>query len=184
MTGRFDMRRITLRRSTLILLACGIGFAVFYLFFLSYQDRRAETYLEELRQSDPDAYLEQVRLREGFSHYVVEFATLEKFDQFRTAVPSFMVGRWTLRESIERTPIGTSPDCSDPITFEYGRIELPRDDISRPSQFRLDGQTLEVRPRNDDPISVALVSYGAAINHLELVPPGRDRLFYAYPCRM
>ncbi|MGB8623873.1 MAG: hypothetical protein WCD16_13745 [Paracoccaceae bacterium] len=184
MTGIFEMRRIALRRSTLIFLACGIAFAIVYLVFLAYQDRRAAAYLEGLRHTDPDGYLEQIRMLDGFSRYAIEFGKLKKFDQFRPAAPAFMVGRWTLRDKPERIPVGTSPNCSDPITFEYGRMEVTRDGISLPSEFRLAGQLLEVRPRQGDPITVKLVSFGAAIDHLELIPPERDHLFYAYPCGM
>jgi hypothetical protein len=177
-----NRKRVTIPRSSLYLIVAAVIFTVLYLVFLAYQEQHARHRLVALRQSDPDSYLDQVRMLEGFDRYILEFRTIKGFDQFRSNAPIFMIGRWTLRASPERLPVGTLPACSDPILFEYGRVKLPRDGIDLLADFRLDGANLVVRPRAGEPFSVKVVGFAAAIDHLELVPPGRDTVSYAYPC--
>lgn len=169
-------------RSSLYLIGAALIFTALYLVFLAYQEQHASRNLAALRESDPDSYLDRVRMLEGFDRYVRDFRTIKGFDQFRTNAPIFMIGRWTLRDAPERMPVGTLPACTDPIVFEYGRVKLPRDGTDLLADFRLEGAELIVRPRAGEPFSVRLVGFAAAIDHLELVPPGRDALSYAYPC--
>ncbi|WP_323785865.1 hypothetical protein [Thalassovita sp.] len=171
-----------MRRSTLIFLACGFAFSILYLLFLEFQNRRAEEYLDTLRTSDPDGYLDQIRQIEGFSPFVREFSKLKNFENFNPTTPSFLIGRWTLRDKETRAGLGTLMKCTDAITFEHGRIGMARDGISLLAEFRLNGDWLEILPQDSALLKVHMISFGAAINHLELVPPGRDKLHYAYPC--
>lgn len=175
-------RRLSIQPGTIYIGLAALAFIVLYAGFLAFQDRLAETRLATLRNTDADAYLDEIRMLEGFDTYVREFQHLKGFDQFRTNAPIFMIGRWTLRDRTERIPVGTMPDCTDPVIFEYGRFKVPRDGTDLPASFRLDGQTLIVRPRSGDPIRIDLVSFGAAIDHLKLTPPGREAVSYAYPC--
>ncbi len=175
-------RRFSIRPGSAYLALAGLIFIALYGVFLTYQERLAEARLAAMRQKDADAYLDEIRMLEGFDTYVREFQQLKGFDSFRTNAPIFMIGRWTLRDSTERIPVGTMPDCTDPVIFEYGRFKLPRDGTDLPASFRLDDQTLIVRPRTGDPVRVELISFGAAIDHLRLTPPGREDVSYAYPC--
>jgi len=171
-------------RGWLLLVVAGLGFTLLYAGFLSFQEHRAGLALEKMRRTDPNGYLEYIRKLEGFDDYVRLFASYQHFDQFRPAAPGFMIGRWTLRATPQRISSLGRTDCTDPIIFGYGRLEIPKDGFAERATFKLDGDTLIVAPSQGDSFRVQLVSYGAAINHLELVPPGRDATFYAYPCEL
>lgn len=172
------------RTSSLLLAGGGLLALVAYAAFLVSQERRAEDYLEVLRTTDPSGYLEQIRKLDGFDAYLSEFAKHQNFDEVQTVAPAFMIGRWSLRTDPERISAMVRLECHDPITFEYGRLEIPKDDIRVRATYSIDGATLIVAPATRDAFRVKLVSYGSRIDHLELTPPGRDKVFYAYPCEM
>lgn len=182
MTGAHAMSRLMPRRQTLVLGAAALGAMLAYGMFLLALERNAAAKLEKLRRDDPAGYLEQIRKLEGFETYLALFADHYGFDQPRPVAPAFMVGRWTLRTQRERFSARVRTQCTDPITFEYGRLEIPRDDLRARATYRIDGQDLIVAPATDDPFRVRLISFGATIAHLELQPPGREQSLYAYPC--
>lgn len=182
MTGAHAMSRLMPQRRTLVLGAAALGAMLGYGMFLLALERSAAARLETLRRDDPVGYLEQIRKLEGFETYLALFADHYGFDQPRPVAPAFMVGRWTLRAQRERLSARVRAQCTDPITFEYGRLEISRDDLRARATYRIDGQTLIVAPAAHDPFRVRLVSYGAMIDHLELQPPGRGLILYAYPC--
>lgn len=175
----------TLSRTNTLLLSGGILVAfVAYAVFLFEQQSRAETRLELLRTTDPAGYLEQIRKLYGFDAYLTEFAKHQNFDEVQAVTPAFMIGRWSLRPEPERISAMVRLECQDPITFEYGRLEIPKDDIRVRATYAIDQNTLVVAPATRDAFRVKLISYGSRIDHLELTPPGRDKVFYAYPCEM
>lgn len=184
MPGAQAIRRFRPRRQTLLLAGLTAGAALVYGLFLVAQERRAAAALEMLRRTDPAGYLEQIRKLEGFDAYLARFVEHQRFDQARPLAPAFMIGRWTLRDEPTRFSALATTECIDPITFEYGRLEIPRDSVNTRATYRIDGQTLIVAPAIADPFRVRLVSFGSTIDHLELQPPGRDRSYYAYPCSM
>ena len=182
MTVAHAILRLTPRRQTLVLGAAALGAMLAYGMFLLALERGAAARLETLRRDDPAGYLEQIRKLEGFETYLALFADHYGFDQPRSVVPAFMVGRWTLRTQDERISARVRTQCSDPITFEYGLLEIPRDNLRARATYSIDGQDLIVAPATNDPFRVRLISYGVTIDHLELQPPGREQSLYAYPC--
>lgn len=184
MTGPLAMSRIKLRRQTLVLFAGTVAALLAYGMFLFAHEQRAAATLDELRRTDMSGYLEQIRKLEGFEAYLALFTAHRNFDQPRALAPAFMIGRWTLREERERISALTRPECRDPITFEYGHLEIPLDNIRVRATYRIEGQNLFVAPATMKPFTVRLVSFGSRIDHLQLQPPGRDRTYYAYPCEM
>lgn len=184
MPGALALLR-TLSRTNTLLLSGGIVVALIaYAVFLVDQQNRAEARLEHLRVTDRTGYLEQIRKLDGFDAYLAEFAKHQNFDTEQTVAPAFMIGRWSLRDEPERISAMVRLECHDPITFEYGRLEIPDDDIRVRATYTINGDTLVVSPATRDAFRVKLVSYGSRIDHLELTPPGRDKVFYAYPCEM
>lgn len=184
MTGTNAMIRLMPRRRGLMLGATALIATLFYAGFLFEHERRAAANLEKLRLDDPVGYLEQIRKLEGFETYLTLFAEHHGFGTARPVAPAFMIGRWTMRDARERISARARPDCSDPITFEYGRLVIPRDDIHARATYRIAGQTLVVAPAAYDPVEVSLVSFGSTVDHLVLQPPGRSQTYYAYPCAM
>jgi hypothetical protein len=178
------MKRFRPRRQTLFLAGLTAGAALVYGLFLFAHERRAAANLETLRRTDPAGYLDQIRKLEGFDAYLALFADHHGFDQARPLAPAFMIGRWTMRDERTRFSALATTECIDPITFEYGRLEIPQDSVNARATYRIDGQTLIVAPATTDPFRVRLISFGSKIDHLELQPPGRDRTYYAYPCSM
>lgn len=169
-------------KRTILLALGGIVLTFMYMGFLEYMDHRAEGYLNNLRKTDHLAYLDELRKMEGFPTYL---AAREKMDPdlgFGPGVPTFMVGRWSMRPETTRLPVGVAVDCTNPITFEFGRVRLFADELVLPAQYHLVGDTLRVRPDNRPIFNVRIVSYGSSIDHLELMPPDRASKFYAYHC--
>jgi len=184
MARHIKLRAMKLRRNTLILLTWALASSLLYGWYLHHQNRAAKTYLAQLQKTEPDRYLTELRKLNGFSAYVEAYRRVAKFDQFRPDAPVFIQGRWSLRAAPKRLSLleGAS-DCTDPITFEYGRLSLGNaGKTTFRAEYRLVGETLEVKTPSG-PVAVTLVPYGESLDHLELVPPARDKTFYAYRCR-
>jgi len=181
-TGPLTIRRLRVRRNTLILLATALILAVLYSIYLTSRNRYAQHYLAVLRQTGPTQYLEQLRKLKGFGRYLVEYSALNDYRTFRRQVPEFMAGRWTLRPHREQLPpTGYFSSCTDPISFEYGQITLGSGMQPFRARYRIAGAKLIVRT-DTKTIPILLVSYGEAIDHLEFVPPTRKTIAYAYRC--
>lgn len=158
--------------------------AVAYFAVLHMLDGRAETYFRDLRKSDPSLYLTQIRESRSFPAYLDEYRTMRGYDQFRTAAPDFLVGRWTMRPGPLRLTPGTAPLlCSDPVTFNYGILLMAgEDDVAFGVTYAIEGETVVLNAQQLGTITVDLVSYGARLDHIEFQPPGQDRTVYAYNC--
>ena len=155
-----------------------------YFLLLRHLDERARIYFQHLRDSDPATYLTNLRQARGFDTYLAEYAALEGFDDYSPQVPGFILGRWTMRDAPLRLIPGKGPDaCSDPAVFEYGLYLSPEtSETSTPVQYRLDGTTVLMRDYNDRVYPIRLIAFGAQLDHLEFVPPGREAPVYAYLC--
>ncbi|WP_347312942.1 hypothetical protein [Defluviimonas sp. SAOS-178_SWC] len=156
-----------------------------YLFVLHGLDRRAESYFMALRENDPATYLMQLREAKGFDAFLPEYAALEGLGDFTPRTPTFLIGRWTLREDMLRLTPGQAPSaCSDPATFEFGLFLMV--EAGGPAlavQYRIDGDTVEMRSSAQAVYPIRLVSFGAQLDHIEFTPPGRDTPAFAYLCR-
>ena len=149
-------------------------------------DGRAETYFQDLRGTDPDLYLAQLRDSRSFSAYLDEYRAMRGYDAYKPAAPSFLVGRWTMRPEPLRLTPGTPPgQCTDAVTFDYGVLLMSGgSDGVVPVQYRIEDQTVEVDVESEalDGFTIDLVSYGARLDHVEFQPPGRTETVYAYNC--
>lgn len=185
MASPIERRRLRLRRETLLAVLGVLLFGILYVAFLAFQNSRAESYYENLRKTDPVRYLDDLRRNQGFASYLDTYRLLEGYGSPKAAAPSFLVGRWTMRTATMRvTPGSTFSNCSDPVAFEHGLIEIGAGKERKDFQttYRLRGQEAVLDGPQLDGLKVRLVSYGAAIDHLEFVPPGRDTTVYAYRC--
>ncbi|WP_146111545.1 hypothetical protein [Defluviimonas denitrificans] len=155
-----------------------------YFLVLGALDRRAARYFEELRSSDPATYLVQLREAKGFSAYLPVYGELNGYGDYRPQPPVFLVGRWTMREEALRLTPGQAPEvCSDPVTFDFGLLlTVESGGVALPVQYRLNGETVEMRARNDAVFPIKLVSYGAQLDHIEFTPPGHTAPVLAYLC--
>ena len=155
-----------------------------YLAVLHNLDGRAETYFSNLRETDAELYLTQLRESRGFAAYVDEYREIRGYDEVRTAAPSFLVGRWTMRPEPLRLTPGTPPGrCVDPITFDYGIVLLAQGaEGAFDAGYRIEGQSVRIESPDQRNFSVDLVSYGARLDHLEFHLPGREDAVFAYSC--
>ncbi len=173
------------RRKMMRVLAIGAACIALYFGFLAFQNREARFYFENLRDTDPVRYLDDVRKSEGFESYLDKLRMLEGFDRFQTNAPPFLVGRWTLKTATERVAPGyVFPDCTDPIRFEVGSVTLGagQNAQSYAAEYRISGHDIWMRIPEIGLIKVGLVSYAAGIDHLEIVPPGRQAKVFGYFC--
>ena len=185
MPALLERRRLTLRRETLYALLAGVIFGTGYFIYLAVQNHRAEVYFETLRQTDPVRYLDDLRKNEGFASFLEKYRLLEGYYAPKAAAPPFVVGRWTLRPAPMRVAPGTVfTDCKDSLVFERGLVELSVGGERRqfPANYKIHGQSIDLFGPDLPGLAVRLVSYGATIDHLELVPPGRSATFYGYRC--
>lgn len=174
------MRRLS--RTEWIAAVVVLSAIAIYLLVLRQLDHRAAAYLEELRDSDPTTYLTDLREVRGYDAFLAEYSRIEGFEDFRPQPPGFLVGRWTTRQDMLRLTHGQAPNaCTDPVTFEYG---LYRGDegLSLPVQYRLVGDTAQMRTASDQVVPIRLVAYGARLDHLEFTPPGATQPVHAYLC--
>ncbi len=182
---KITRHRLLMRRKTVHLLISGLLFGLLYTGYLNYQNQRAKAYYEGLRQSDPVRYLDDLRQTEGFDSYLKKYRLLEGYSKFKTDVPPFLVGRWTMKSAPERIAVGTSSaNCPNSITFEQGLIELAND--SKKSKYNINysiyDQNMYLLGPKTGTVKVTMVIYVNSIDHLELTPPGQSQKQYAYRC--
>ncbi|MFK5998343.1 MAG: hypothetical protein QM492_09575 [Rhodobacterales bacterium] len=188
---KITRRRLIMRRKTVRLLIFGLIFGLLYTGYLNYQNHRAHAYYESLRQSDPVRYLDDLRQTEGFDSYLKKYRLLEGYNKFKTDVPPFLVGRWTMKSAPERIVAGTSStQCPNSITFEQGLIELARGGkkLKYGVEYSIYGKDMYLRGTKTGSLNIpsmlkiSMVIYVNSIDHLELVPPGQSQKYYAYRC--
>ncbi|MEJ2022106.1 MAG: hypothetical protein P8X43_08735 [Maritimibacter sp.] len=183
--ARLNMPRIRrLSRKEWISASLVGGFMLVYFIGLSVLDKQAETYFRETRDTNPELYLEQLRDLHGFNAFLPEYAVLNKFDNFTPRTPEFLIGRWTMRDAPIRQVTGAYPEqCPDQITVDYGTIltvEPERDTL--PVSYKIEDGLVNVNPARGEPFTIETISFGAQVDHIEFVPPGRDTVVYAYFC--
>ncbi len=160
------------------------GLILCYFIALKILDNRAETYFRDTRTSNPELYLEQLRDLHGFKAFLPEYAVINKFEDPTSRTPEFLTGRWTMREAPMRLTTGSYPDqCSNQITFDYGIILMvePGATTMRVTYRVNDGKVIVHTPTGAE-FAISPVSFGAQVDHLEFVPPGRIDTVYAYFC--
>ncbi|WP_102226454.1 hypothetical protein [Acidimangrovimonas sediminis] len=185
MAAQTERRRVGLRRETIKVLFGVALFAAFYVGYLSIQNYRAEAYYANLRKTDPLRYLDDLRKSEGFAAYLDKYRLLEGYTHEQAQVPSFIVGRWTMRSATQRVAPGTVfADCTDPVTFQHGLLRISEGPQATVYQvtYRIAGQELILNGDKIGRMRVGMVSYGSAIDHLEFSPPGGYGEVYAYRC--
>ncbi|MDK3017970.1 hypothetical protein [Pseudodonghicola flavimaris] len=167
-------------------LVFGVSLAAIGLYFavLHDMDGRAADYFKDLRDSDPELYLTQLRESRSFQAYLDEYRTMQGYDSFKPAAPSFLVGRWTLQSEPLRLNPGTAPThCSDPVTFDYGiLLMLESGGEALRVSYSIEGQQVMVKEAGIGTFPIDLISYGARLDHLEFTPPGSTEKAYAYEC--
>ncbi|MEZ5715089.1 MAG: hypothetical protein R3D85_07915 [Paracoccaceae bacterium] len=171
--------RLGMALSALAVVAIGAYFAVLHAL-----DGRAEAYFTALRKSDPALYLSQLRDARGFPAFLEEYRILEGYDTFKPAAPSFLVGRWTMRNDPLRLTPGTAPaQCSDPVTFDYGIILMAdTGEVSLRVSYAIEGQSVLFKAPGIDTFTIDLISFGAELDHIEFRPPGQAESVFAYQC--
>lgn len=177
---------VRLRQETLHLLVIAAVVAVAYIGYLAWQNRRAEALLENLRQNDPIRYLDDIRRSQGFESYLGKYRLLENFVLPTVQVPSFLVGRWTLKKERQRVAAGTVfSDCHTSVIFEKGLIEFEEGGkrTSYKAFYRIADKRVVISGPKFVTMPVALGTYGGAIDHIELSPPGSNAVLYGYFCR-
>ncbi|GHG95707.1 hypothetical protein [Pseudodonghicola xiamenensis] len=168
------------------LLVYGVSLVAIAIYFAVLHDLngRAESYFKDLRVSNPELYLTQIRESRSFPVYLDEYRTMRGYDSFKPAAPSFLVGRWTMQPEPLRLNPGTTPaDCAHPITFDYGiLLMLESSSEAFRVSYSIEGQKVLVKEAGLNTFPVDLVSYGARLDHLEFTPPGATEKVYAYEC--
>jgi len=160
-------------------------FAIAYIGFLAYQNAAARKYLQALQLENPAGYLDVIRKEDGFESYIAAYSALHGFDSFKSDIPPFLVGRWTLKDAPERVALGfVFADCLNPMVLLNGQISLTIDGetAQHAVEYRIAGHDAYLRTEEDELIRLGIVSYSAGIDHLEIVPPGRSDKYYAYLC--
>lgn len=155
-----------------------------YFAWLYTLEQRSADHFARMRAEDPAVYLEQLREADGFARFLPEYATLTGLDAFKADTPSFLLGRWTMQKAPLRLPPGVVPEqCSDPITFDYGLVLMAEAGGSALSvQYRVADGGVDLKGPTVKDTRIALVSFGALLDHLEFTPPGRETGVYAYRC--
>ncbi len=177
-----SLQRWKLARETVYLIAATIVFFALYFLFLGHQNRRAAAFLQNQRTEHPNEYLNEVRKLDGFMAYMAEFARQNHLDTPKLNAPIFIIGSWTLRDHPERIPVGSKPDCINPVIFEYGHFKVPQRNLDLAVLFSIEGNKLVIHPEAGTAFPVTLVAYAASIDHLELKVPGSTHVSYAYRC--
>jgi hypothetical protein len=178
------------RRSRRFRFNAGLSYAILVLFVayilaLTQLQRSTEATYADLRKSDPNRYLSEIRQAEGFRVYLREFRDLKGYAAPQRLAPPFLIGRWAMVDQPLRADDSYVPSsCLDDVIIEDGHIrsggEHPTDyDVN----YVINGAgILALRPKGA-PIIITPVGYGVHVNHIELIMPGSSMPRYGYLCK-
>lgn len=173
-----------LRPHEKLLLVAALALTAGYFWLLAVLDRRAELYFESLRDSDPAAYLIQLRESRGFDDFLAEYTLMNDAARYRSSPPGFLIGRWTMREApLRLTPDQAPERCSDPVIFENGLfVTVGENGLYKAAQYRITDGRVDMKTGDGAVIPLTLVSFGSELDHLEFTPPGAGAPVFAYLC--
>lgn len=180
-----EIVRTRSRRKGLLFAVGIVAFFAAYTWLLDYQEAGVKAHLAELRMSNPDLYLSQIRTVVTFEQYLADYRTLKDYQNFRGAVPEFLLGRWALFPEAKRvSDFYFADNCTNSVAFEDGLVKTVGELISsNAAQYRLDGTTVTLKTQLAGEFAVNLVSYGVRLHHIELTMPGYDGPRYGYLCK-
>jgi hypothetical protein len=159
-----------------------LAFFCVYFVVLMHEERQAEQTYGELREKDPDTYLEKIRQVRGFQIYLREFRTLKRYDQSRVEAPPFLIGRWAL--FAEQKRVGDAyvpPSCMHNITIQDGHLRIDGRDY--PVHYVMQDLAVVARRTDGPPFVIAPIGYGAHLHHIEVTVPDHKGVRYGYLCK-
>lgn len=156
-----------------------------WLALLQYMETRAEQHLHELKRSDPQAYLDSLRAHHGFRDYMIAYARLRGFTEWRALPPAFLEGYWRMYDAPQDVSLDFVPrECHPAIAFTNGRVVFKdaERDLQRAS-YRISGDKVRVRMNDDRRLTVAPVAPEQHVHYLRVHLPDESGVAYAYRCR-
>lgn len=165
-------------------LLIAIGLLALYVPVLQYEEHRVEARLARLRTEAPDAYLGEVRRREGFDAYLSEYAALNGYDAWHPTAPPFLLGRWALFETKQHVDMSFMPGtCHPSIEFEGGRIKLSgKHEAAFAATYRIRHGQVVARLNKSREMPIDIHSVDDRIYYIELQPPDSPGTLYGYRC--
>ena len=156
-----------------------------YVLALNQIERTTERSQAELRKTDPELYLEKVRLTNGFRAYLSRFTDLKGFTAPQTEAPPFLIGRWALNDKPLRVDdTYVPPMCLNNVVIQDGNIRTGRPKpASYTVRYHIEGKQVLATRADGPPIVIVPVGYGTHVNHIEIKLPGGDATRYGYACK-
>jgi hypothetical protein len=182
----FSLKNLPKRSRTVLLFSLSLlVFYTGYFAFLEHKESEARQTYQQLRQHDPQAYLARVEVRRGFDAYLAEFTKLNHYDQAKSTVPPFLLGRWAVFEEPQRVKENYFPErCTNGLMIEDGKIKSFGDTARQYNvRYKISGDTVIGTTQSGHAIDIKPVAYTSHIHHLVVDVPGRDRPLYAYLCK-
>ena len=160
------------------------AFAAYVLALTQIQHTTERTYAE-LRKTDPDLYLANIRQAQGFRSYLRQFIEIKGYQTPQTEAPPFLIGRWALHDKPLRVDDAyVPPMCLDDIVIQDGNIRTGRPRRESFSvRYQIQGANVMAVREKAAPIVIAPVGYGTHVNHIEVRLPDSDETRYGYLCK-
>lgn len=178
------------RRSRRFRFNAGLGVASLLLFgayvlALTQLQRSTEKTYVELRSSDPDRYLSEIRQAEGFRVYLEKFRELKDYKTPQRLAPPFLIGRWALHDKPLRVDDSyVPPSCLDNVVIQDGQIRTGRpEEATYDVRYVMGGKRVLAMREGLTPIVIVPVGYAAHLNHIEITLPDDERPRYGYLCK-
>ena len=178
------------RRSRRFRFNAGLGLLFLVLFVgyvlaLTQLQRSTEQSYAKLRGSDPDRYLSEIRLAEGFRVYLQKFGELKGYETPQRLAPPFLIGRWVLHDKPLRVDDSyVPPSCLNDVVIQDNQIRTGR---PKPAtydvRYQIDGKRVLAMREGQAPIVITPVGYGVHINHIEITLPDDESPQYGYMCK-
>lgn len=135
------------------------------------QSRQAD--LVDLRASAPQAWLDEMRWREGFPHYLEAVRDLKHFEAWHEDAPLFLIGRWA-EEPADAPDLRASLEdhCRTGYVFEDARLRrFGEGAFTRPARYRIDDQGRILIDTGAHQWRLRPDPNGPALRHLRLTAP-------------
>lgn len=141
--------------------------------------------LHRLRESDPQAYLDNLRKHHGYGRFLVAYRDIRGYDKRQSRPPYFAEGGWRLYRT--RQEVATdfaSTTCHPGLYLEPGQIRLRRNgSVTRKALYRIRNGEIQVQLDDGTVSRLTAVAPGRQIYYLKVTGlPLLDGPRYAYHC--
>lgn len=152
---------------------------------LEYRSNQLSAQLHELRERDPQAYLDTLRENHGYDRFMAAYRKVRGYDHWQSRPPYFAEGGWRLYRTRQDVTSDFTPAlCHPALYLEPGQVHLRQDGrVTREALYRIRDGEIQVQMADGTVSHLKVIAPSQQIYYLRVTGlPSLDGPRYAYHC--